>query len=102
MLYPKRFYKEAGAEAVLEELTPQAISYLKRLNKLNNIVHADAAPAMPTQQDIDAAAEQQGGQPLYAYHNGKLYPSVFGYSIPAELVPRRIAPILENLPDIGA
>ena len=95
MLYPKEFQKTAdAAAAALDELAPTAIGYIRKVNRLNGILHDGHSPDLPTQEEL----AQAGQQPLYVIRDGRLYPSAFGFSVPVELIPRKIEPIIRNLP----
>ena len=100
MLYPKCFEKRADATAVaLDEALPSVISMARRANKINNIVHAHPDMNVPTDEDIAEETEDYGMPPLYVKHEGQIYPAVFGYQVPVQLIPRVIKPVLRNLPE---
>ena len=100
MLYPKCFEKRADATSVmLDEALPSVIGMARRANKINNIVHAHPELDAPTEEDIAAGEDASGLPPLYVKHEGQIYPAVFGYQVPTQLIPRVIKPVLRNLPE---
>ncbi len=103
MLYPKRFEKTAiDAGVVLDAAFMPAVSLARKVNKAIGIVNREPAEQpepVPEAVAAEAAANAEGAAPLYAKHEGMIYPAVFGYEVPAQYVPRIIRPVLRNLPD---
>lgn len=102
MLYPKCFEKQALDVGVLaERLVQPVVSTVRRAIKLNTIANHKApemVPAVISDTQQDPSIVQQGA---YVDNAGVIYPSVFGYQVPAELIPRKIKPILRNIPTGG-
>lgn len=103
MFYPKSFEKQAvDAGTLVEDVIQPGIGYIRKANRINNIIHAADALKVdaPSEEEVEDAAEAHNGvQPLYVKHDGQLYPSVFGYQVPVEMIPRVIKPVLRNLPE---
>lgn len=103
MFYPKSFEKQAlDAGTVVEEVIQPGIGYLRKANRINNIIHAADAMQlnMPSKEEVtEASGENDSIPPLYVKHEGQIYPAVFGYQVPTELIPRVIKPVLRNLPE---
>lgn len=102
MLYPKEFEKRADASALIaDEVLPQAISMARRANRIGNIIqHNDHSVDPEAYFSLaDSGNNESADHPLYVKREGQIYPAVFGYQVPAEMIPRVIKPVLRNLPE---
>ena len=97
MIYPKEFEKRASVATELAEKAVQPlIKGVKRVLRLKDIATHSAPVIAPGTEIIQPQDQQQPSPVLYIDDKGRAYPSVFGYQLP--IVPRRLAPIIRNLP----
>ena len=113
MFYPKEFEKDAAAFGeIAEKVAEPFLKTIRRAIRIKDIAtHTPPtfAPVTMPNQTMNAPSfvpvtmsDQTMNAPapsLYIDDNGRVYPTVFGYQIPVDIIPRKLKPIIRNISD---